>query len=124
MSSIFGYTVESGLAFIFPREGTGGAPLNVTEDNGVMQPIGPPLVEWLARPDHTRGARLYAAGSTYVIWIDQGGWFRVDRRQASIAVSPSTEPLRREASLWGLPCALCFMERGERSLHTGWRQRC
>jgi hypothetical protein len=117
LSSIFGYTVESDLAFTFPRNGTGSTPLHVTEDNGVMQPVGAPLVEWLARPDHTRGARLYVAGSQYLIWIDQGGWFRVDHRQASIAVSPSTEPLRREASLWGLPSALCFMERGELPLH-------
>jgi hypothetical protein len=116
-ATVFGYSIQSPLSFAFLRNGGGDGPLHIRVDEAVDQPSGSALLEWLPRPDHPRGARLYEMGSQYRVWIDQGGWFQIDHRQAAIAVSPSAEPLRREASLWGLPSALCFMGRGDLPLH-------
>lgn len=117
MSSIYGYRLESLLPFTFVRQGPGDTPLTVTEGDGLTQPADPPLLQWPTRPDHPRGARLYVVGAGYAVWVDRAGWFQIDPRQATIVVSSSGEPLRREATLWGLPAALCYMERGDLPLH-------
>jgi len=116
-ASIFGYTIQSPLSFMLTRNGEGDGPLRITLDGAIEPPAGPALLEWQPRPDHPRGARLHQSGSGYSVWIDQSGWFQIDHRQPAIAIPPSADPWRREASLWGLPAALCFIERGDLSLH-------
>jgi hypothetical protein len=118
--SCFGFSVRSSLELAYLRAG-GGHELAIEIDD----PAPPPdedalLVAWTPRPEApTIDARLYADGDRYRMWIagDGGGWFSVDPAAPRIGVPAVDDAVRREERLWGVPAALCFLARGELSLH-------
>jgi hypothetical protein len=114
MSTVFGYSVRSTLAFTALRSGI-GTPLEVTVGDREQPPDRKPLMEWVG--GETPDVRLFDLDGTYAVSIDGIGTFRVDPEAPSIAVSGPAEGPRREARLLGLPMALCFARRGDLPLH-------
>jgi hypothetical protein len=115
----FGFDVRSALDFAYLRDGPGEEQLTVLEDETERwTPEGPPDLEWSPRPDHPFHARLWSRGGRYHLWIGGTGWFQVDPGAATVTV-PRSAPgdVRREARLWGVPAALCFVRRGDLPLH-------
>jgi hypothetical protein len=113
-STCFGYTADSSLPLTVCRPGP-GQPLTIAESDLEPTMADPPLLEW-----HEAGrpfARLWVDAPVFTLWIDAIGWFRIDRRGPSIVAPASSGGIRREARLWGVPAALCFMERGDLPLH-------
>ncbi|MGH8875596.1 MAG: hypothetical protein ACRDVM_10160 [Acidimicrobiia bacterium] len=117
VGSCYGFQICSSLRFGFLREGPGD-PLLVEEEQPASPEL-PPLVAWEPRPDNPLHARLYPGSreGTFHLWVEEGGWYRVDPAGGSIGVPAGGDPLMREVRLWGLPLLLCMLHRGDLSLH-------
>jgi hypothetical protein len=117
--SCFGYEVTSDLHLRYLRDGSSGGAIEVVEDRrGEPRPAAPPVREWLPRPGNPLHARLFEEGSGFALWIDGVGWYRVNPIAPTISVpATSPNPLRREEHAWGIPAALCLLERGDLPIH-------
>jgi hypothetical protein len=113
---VFGYEVDSPLAFTYLRTGLGD-PISVAEADPGSEPDGEPVLEWRPRPDNPFRARMYGDPSHYSVWIEDMGGFGVEPGVPRITVPPDAEVVRREERLWGVPAALCFSRRGDLPLH-------
>jgi hypothetical protein len=113
-STCFGYRAQTQVALTACRSG-GGARLRLSEDDLAPITTQVPTLEW-----HEAGrpfARLWANAPEFTLWIDEIGWFAIDRRGPSIVLPATSSGIRREARLWGVPAALCFLDRGDLPLH-------
>jgi hypothetical protein len=113
----FGYLPLSTVAFTACRRGTDSAfdHLEISESARELEMCTAPLLEW-----HEAGrpfARLWDDSPRFTVWIDGIGWFQIDRSVPSIELPAESNGIRREARLWGVPAALCFMGRGDLPLH-------
>jgi hypothetical protein len=115
-SVVFGFDVRSQLAFHYLRRGS-GVPLEVEEV--LLEPSDPGrLLEASPyRPGQRGRTQVYEDGSAFNLWVDHAGWFRVDPAVPRITVPPSDYPAWREAIIWGLPAALCVLDRGDMMVH-------
>lgn len=115
--SCFGYQISSPLAFNYLRDGA-GEDLTVTVAESLPPPDrAQPLMEWLPRPGQAYHARLYQTGPQYQLWVQDLGWYEVDPRARRIRLPDTDEVVLREERLWGIPAALCFLEREDLPLH-------
>lgn len=114
----FGYEVRSDLAFEYLREGGATGVLEVVE-TGRDDPgeTGEPLREWLPRPERPFTARLFREDHRWRLWVADIGSFHIDPDAGSIEVPRDAHQLLREERLWGIPTVLCFLARGDHSLH-------
>ena len=116
----FGFRVNSSCALRFLRKGDGQEVLEVVELAGPFE--APPqetlLFEWTLRdPSSDVTARLYGSDGIFQFWTSDAGWYRIDPAARKIEVSEHEDEIRREQRLWGIPTALCYMERGDFALH-------
>lgn len=115
--TVHGFSVLSSIEFRYARDGA-GEPLVVEEiDETVDVPSVDPLMEWMPRKWNPRHTRVFARDGSFTIVSDETPTFRVDTHEPSIAVKAPFDWLSGEAGLWGLPTALCFMERGDLAIH-------
>jgi hypothetical protein len=114
----FGYELRSDLAFEYLREGGATDVLEVLEtrreDPGGT---GQPLREWLPRPERPFTARLFREDHGWRLWVADIGSYHIDPAAGSIEVPRGAPSLVREERLWGIPTVLCFLSRGDHSLH-------
>ena len=115
--SCFGFGIRSELPMNYLRDGSGALLEIHLAESAPRIRSAQQIVEWIPTPQRPLRARLYHDGGRYSLWIDDGGWFVIDADGGRIEVPPDVDPLRREERLWGLPTALCFLARGDRSLH-------
>lgn len=114
----FGYEVRSDLAFAYLREGGATGVLDVVETRREEPTaVGEPLREWLPRPDRPFAARLFREDERWRLWVAGVGSYHVDAAANLIEVPRGAPPLAREERLWGIPAVLCFLARGDHSLH-------
>jgi hypothetical protein len=73
------------------------------------------LVVEIDQPDFL--ARIYHDGATYRLWVRGVGWFDIDPRIPRVVVPAAAASVEREELLWGVPALLCFLHRGDSSLH-------
>jgi hypothetical protein len=81
------------------------------------EPSQPPVYTWVPQPGKPFGGRLHRLSDGFGVWVDGLGAYRVDPASLRIAVPAGVAPGRLESRLWGIPAALCFMARGDLSLH-------
>lgn len=62
-------------------------------------------------------AKLHGTGGGFALWIEDTGWFGIDPNAPAIVVPREGDPAMREQRLWGIPAALCFVTRGDLSIH-------
>ena len=118
LSGCFGYGIVSSLDFRYLRPGGLDTPLDIVETPDRQRDAGETLVlDWPARADNPLGARLYQSERGYRLSIDQVGQYWIDPNRAAVAVAGIRDWWRAEASLWGLPLVLCFLQRGDLSVH-------
>jgi hypothetical protein len=115
--SCFGFDIRSELPFSYLRDPSPGPALHVREAVEHRVPEGEPTMEWDFRPRQDFIARLYERGDGFAFWTDREGWFSIDPEGPAITVPPHPDGLRREMRLWGIPTVLCFVRRGDFSLH-------
>jgi hypothetical protein len=116
----FGFTVNSSCSLRFLRKGRGQEVLEVLELAGPFQAPSEEtlLFEWTLRdPSSDVTARLYGSDGIFQFWTSDAGWYRIDPATRRIELSEHEDEIRREQRLWGIPAALCYMERGDFALH-------
>ena len=113
----YGYQVESAFRFRYLRSGEGEMLRVVACRQGEPGPQDRLLREWTPRAPHHLEAQLYHNGRTFRLRVGDAEWFEVDPVARIIAVPDPDDPLRREQHLWGIPAALCFLDRGDLALH-------
>jgi hypothetical protein len=112
---VFGFDVHSSFIFETLREPGGRDPLEIV---GRQVEDSSPKHELVVELDEPAlHARIYHDGATYRLWLRGVGWFDVDPRIPRIAAPPGAASLEREEVVWGLPALLCFLHRGDASLH-------
>ncbi|HEY5579394.1 MAG TPA: hypothetical protein VIL12_06895 [Acidimicrobiia bacterium] len=118
--SVFGYRIRSDLTFHYLRHAAPGPSL-VVEEAPSAEPEGTRILLPGTGPTKpTSGfVDVYSVGDGYAVEVDYAGWFHVDPREPRIVVPsvPETEVGWREPLLWGLPTALCLIERGDLVVH-------
>lgn len=113
--SCAGYSIVSDLTFATLRDGP-GTPLYVNERPD-LGPVGEMLAEWRPRPGNPFHGKLFGDDRYHAFWTSDAGWFGVNAAVPSIWVSPTTDPLRRELRLFGIPTSLCAFEAGDITVH-------
>jgi hypothetical protein len=114
----FGFQVRSELDFQYLREGGATGVLEVAETKrDDLGAVGDPVREWLARPERPFTARLFREDHRWRLWVADMGSFHIDPAAGSIEVPADASSLLREERLWGIPTVLCFLARGDHSLH-------
>jgi hypothetical protein len=114
VGTCFGYAVRAPFPMIALRSGQ-GIPLEVIEDGTPPEDLGEPLLGWV-EGDRAL-VRLYQQSGEYLMWVEGDDWFRIDPDAPSITCIGSIGGPRREARIFGLPAALCFMTRGYVAVH-------
>ena len=94
---------------------SGGDPLWVDQEGDAFARDDAPLMEWTEADKPF--ARLWVDGPTSAMWLQGVGWFGIDPRVPRISIPATSGGAPREARVWGMPTALCFLERGELALH-------
>ena len=110
----FGFSVQAPFPLLALRSGD-GAPLTVIEDAGPPEDVGEPLLRWVDR-DHA-SVHLYERGDGYAMWVEGDDWFSIDPHAPSITCISGDGGPRREARIFGLPTALCYMTHGDIAVH-------
>jgi hypothetical protein len=115
--SCYGYAISSSLPFAYLRDGGFGDRLEVTESDAVPQVDGDPTFRWTRSREEELEGCLYVEDDRYLFWSDREGWYEIDPDGPSITVPAGADPIDRERRLWGVPAVLCFLRRGDLSLH-------
>jgi hypothetical protein len=111
--SAFGFDFESAFVFDTLRPARGLPRLQVTAYEG--GPAGGELVADIAQPGFE--ARIFRDGVDFSLWVEKVGWFRVDPAAARVEAPVDADPFEREELVLGVPALLCFLQRGDASLH-------
>jgi hypothetical protein len=116
-ATCYGYQVDSRLAFHYLRDGIGERLEVVVADGGPLSDHARLLTEWVPRRGHAYHARLYQEGTRYRMWVEDLGWYQINPQAPRIDLPASDDVVQREERMWGIPTALCFLGRGDLSLH-------
>lgn len=113
--AVFGFDVHSPFTFHTLRAPLGSGRLEIV----TQQPTGTPgrqelLIE-VDEPDFR--ASIYHDGASYRLWVSGVGWFDIDPRVPRVAVPATATSAELEELIWGVPALLCFLHRGDSSLH-------
>lgn len=114
-----GFDIDTGLPLrLARRTGGGDEALEVRRtDTSPAEPDATPLRRWDPEPGRPFSGRLHCLADGYGFWADELAFFRVEPREGRIQVAPAAESAHWEPRLWGVPTALCFIARGDLSLH-------
>jgi hypothetical protein len=75
-------------------------------------------VEWRRIDPHPFAARLYGRpGGPYQLWVEPDEWYVIDPEARFIGIPSTSDVLKREQRLWGLPSLLMFLAAGDLPLH-------
>ena len=119
--SCHGFNVRSTIPLELTREpltGDGADELVVRPlASHLDEPTGAPVQVWQAKPGKPFSARLHRTPDGFGMWIDGLGSYIIDPHKAVISVPCDRSPSQVETRLWGIPAVLCFLARGDVSLH-------
>jgi len=77
-----------------------------------------PLAEWmLPGTGNEARATLYRVEGGYEYWTTDAGAYHIDPENRRIEIPGDGDEILREQRLWGIPIMLCYMHRGDFSLH-------
>jgi hypothetical protein len=116
VGSCAGFEVHSRHVFATLRVGS-GTPLAVRERS--VEPTGELLMTWRPRPGQPFHGRLLATPNGYAFWASDAGWYGINPGRPAITMepAPAEHQVRRELRLFGVPAALCALERRDISIH-------
>ena len=114
----FGYEIRSALSFAYVRDGGATGVLDVREtDTPEAGEAGDQIREWLPRKENPFHGRLFREEAGWRMWIEGLGSYHIEPSATRIEVPRAVPPIPREERLWGIPAVLCFLQRGDHSLH-------
>jgi hypothetical protein len=117
--SIYGFKVRTQETLRFLRSGGGAEALEIfAADKVRTRPDIEPLAEWmLPGTGYEARATLYRVSDGYEFWTTDAGAYHVDPQNGRIEIPAEGDRILREQRLWGIPVMLCYMRRGDFSLH-------
>jgi hypothetical protein len=117
--SIYGFSVRTRETLRFLRSGGGAEPLEIfAAAHARARPRIEPLADWaLIGTEYEARATLYRVEDGYEFWATDAGAYHVDPEKARIEIPDGGDEILREQRLWGIPVMLCYMHRGDFSLH-------
>jgi hypothetical protein len=117
----FGFGIHATIPLACLRGGSGPSLEIELADHNVPAGMMPLIASWIDPPAAGQPSiRLYADGDTYWLWIERGGWTRIDLAATApprIVLSAAGDPSAREEHLWTTPVSLCLLHRGDLTLH-------
>ena len=116
--TVFGFEVEAPFPLRTARKSNNGDKLVV--EIGQLDEVvaGPPLLNWSPGAGNPLDASLSARpDGGYVLNITDAGTYHIDPETSHIVMPVMRDEPLREVRLLGLPMLLCFLARGEVSLH-------
>jgi hypothetical protein len=116
--TVFGFDVEAPFPLQTARKSNNGDRL-VVETGQVEEVVaGPSLLNWSPGAGNPLDASLSARpDGGYVLNITDAGTYQIDPEASHIVMPVMNDEPLREIRLLGLPMLLCFLARGEVSLH-------
>lgn len=116
---MYGFSVCTQQTFRFLRSGGGAEELEIAvAKEPRMRPGVQPLADWmLAGTQYQARATLYRVERGFEFWATDAGAFHVDPENGLIEVPDADDAIVREQRLWGIPVMLCYLHRGDFSLH-------
>lgn len=117
--SMYGFSVRTREPLRFMRSGGGIELLEiVAAQEQRTRPAIEPLAEWgLPGTGYEARATLYRVERGYEFWTTDAGAYHVDQENGRIEIPSGGDEILREQRLWGIPMILCYMHRGDFSLH-------
>jgi hypothetical protein len=117
--SIYGFRVRTTETLRFLRSGGGVEPLEIVAAlEPRPRPQIEPLAEWmLPGTGYEARATVYRVESGYEFWTTDTGAYHIDPTKGRIEIPKGGDEILREQRLWGIPIMLCYMHRGDFSLH-------
>ena len=117
--SVFGFRVSSQVPLRFLRQGGGAGDLEIVRAQEPRQrPTTAPLADWmLGGAGQEARATLYRVEQGFEFWATDSGAFHIDPEKGRIEIPDMADEIVREQRLWGIPSTLCYMHRGDFSLH-------
>lgn len=114
--TVFGFELDTPFPLLTARYGSGD-PIRV-EESDTAHAADAILMEWNPGPNNPLQASLRRdQDNRYVLDIADAGVYAVDPAKGLITIPTETPALLRETRLLGLPLLLCFLARGDLSLH-------
>jgi hypothetical protein len=119
----FGFQVRSASPLRFTRAGGGVERLEIllATDPPPTPPLPPqlaPIAEWtLAGAAGEARAALYRVDRAFEYHVTDVGAYRIDPEAGRITMPRCDDEIVREQRLWAIPSTLCYMHRGDLSLH-------
>jgi len=118
-ASGFGFQIRSSETLRFARSGGGVETLDVVLAPARRErPAAAPLADWtLAGIDQDARGALYQLDREFEFWASDVGAYRIAPDMSRVEIPEGPDAIVREQRLWGIPAALCFMQRGDVPLH-------
>jgi hypothetical protein len=116
---MYGFKVRTSETLRFLRSGGGAETLQiVAAQQPRTRPEIEPFAEWmLPGTGHEERATLYRVDGGYEFWTTDVGAYYIDPEHGRIEIPDTGDEILREQRLWGIPIMLCYMHRGDFSLH-------
>jgi hypothetical protein len=116
---MYGFKVRTSETLRFLRSGGGTETLEiVAAATPRTRPKIEPFAEWmLPGTGFEARATLYRVESGYEFWTTDAGAYHIDPENGRIEIPDGGDEILREQRLWGIPIMLCYMYRGDFSLH-------
>jgi hypothetical protein len=117
--SIYGFGVRTREKLQFLRSGGGADELEIiAAARSRTRPSAEPIADWtLAGTEYHARASLYRVHDGFEFWTTDAGGYHVDPQNGRIEIPAHGDEILREQRLWGVPVLLCYMHRGDFSLH-------
>lgn len=116
--SVFGFQIEAPIPLRTARMGGGADLLSVEMADVDEVGAGEPLIRWNANSQNPLDATLSGRKTGgYLLEIADAGTYLIEPEAGHIVIPKMPDTPLREVRLLGLPTLLCFLDRGEASLH-------
>jgi hypothetical protein len=112
--TVYGFEVHADRPLRSLRGGT-GARLEVVEDAPAFTSPGPLIAHLRERHFETRIHQ--PEEDRFRLWVKHVGWFGIDAAAGRISTPAYENAVVLEEILWGVPALVCFLHRGDLSLH-------
>jgi hypothetical protein len=117
-NTVFGFDIVAPFSLRTARTGDNGDRLFVEMAEVEGFESGPPIISWQPGPDNPLDATLRERPTGgYVLDIIDAGTYLVEPLSSRITIPVMPDIPLREIRLLGLPLLLCFLARGDISLH-------
>ena len=113
----YGFSIHSTIPLACVRSGHGPRLELTRAPHQVPSRTIPLVAEWADHPHDEPRARLYQDEQEYWLWVNRGGWTRIEPAGPRITLPESFDAAAIEEHVWTIPISLCLLHRRDLTLH-------